>query len=43
MSAFRGAGVLYTNAWTAERFDPELIWQQAVARLSGAIDGIRHH
>jgi hypothetical protein len=43
MRAFKDAGVLYTNAWTAERFDAASIWQQAVERLSGAVDGVRHH
>ena len=40
---FAGAGVLYTNAWTAERFDPELIWQQGIDRRKGRIAGVRHH
>jgi hypothetical protein len=43
MSEFRDVGVLYTNAWTAPRFDAALIWQQAVERLTGKIDGVRHH
>ena len=43
MNEFRDVGVLYTNAWTAERFNAESIWQQAVERLTGAIDGVRHH
>ena len=43
MREFRDVGVLYTNAWTAERFDAGQIWQQAVERLTGTIDGIRHH
>lgn len=43
MRDFRDAGALHTNAWTAERLDPTLIWQQAVDRLRGRIEGIRHH
>jgi hypothetical protein len=43
MRAFADVGVLYTNAWTAERFDADQIWQQAVARLTGTIAGVRHH
>lgn len=43
MRAFKGAGALYTNAWTAERFDRALIWQQGLDRLSGRIDGVPHH
>jgi hypothetical protein len=43
MSRFRSAGALYTNAWTSERFDPSLIWQQAVDRLAGRVDGVSHH
>ena len=43
MQEFRDAGALYTNAWTAERFDRELIWQQAIDRLNGRIEGVRHH
>ena len=43
MREFRDAGALYTNAWTAECFDPALIWGQAIARLTGRIEGVRHH
>jgi hypothetical protein len=43
MRAFRDAGALHTNAWTAERFDPTLIWQQAADRLAGRVDGVPHH
>lgn len=43
MRDFKDAGVLYTTAWTAERFEPELVWQQALDRLRGKIDGVRHH
>ena len=43
MRDFRDAGALYTNAWTAERCDPALIWQQAIDRLKGRIDGVAHH
>ncbi|HZR83528.1 MAG TPA: hypothetical protein VFD92_20710 [Candidatus Binatia bacterium] len=43
MTGFRDAGALYTNAWTAERFDPELIWQQALDRLTGRVEGVAHH
>jgi hypothetical protein len=43
MSAFKDAGALHTNAWTAERFDPALIWRQALDRLAGRVEGVRHH
>jgi hypothetical protein len=43
MRAFRDAGALYTNAWTAERLDPALIWQQGFDRLSGRVEGVPHH
>jgi hypothetical protein len=43
MREFHGAGALHTNAWTSERFDPELIWQQAMDRLRGRVDGVAHH
>jgi hypothetical protein len=43
MREFRDAGALYTNAWTAERFDPSLIWNQGVDRLEGRVEGVRHH
>jgi hypothetical protein len=43
MRDFKDAGVLYTNAWSAERCDPDLIWRQAVERLEGRIEGVTHH
>ena len=43
MRDFKQAGLLYTNAWTAERFDPELIWRQGMERLEGRVVGVRHH
>ena len=43
MRAFEDAGALHTNAWTAERFDPELVWQQASDRLAGRLPGVPHH
>lgn len=43
MREFRGAGDLHTNAWTAERFDPALIWGQAQDRLAGRVSGVAHH
>jgi hypothetical protein len=43
MREHRNTGALYTNAWTAERFDRDLIWQQAADRLAGRIDGVPHH
>jgi len=43
MREFADVGVLYTNAWTAERFDADQIWLQAVERLTGTIAGVRHH
>jgi hypothetical protein len=43
MSAFATAGVLYTTAWTADRLDRSLVWDQAVARLHGEVAGVRHH
>jgi hypothetical protein len=43
MREYRDAGALYTNAWTAERLDRELIWRQASDRLRGRIDGVPHH
>lgn len=43
MRTFKDAGVLYTTAWTAERLDAALIWQQGIDRLYGRIEGIRHH
>jgi hypothetical protein len=43
MRNFRGAGDLHTTAWTAERFDPALIWRQAEDRLMGQVPGVFHH
>lgn len=43
MRDFRDAGALHTNAWTAERLDRTLIWRQAIDRLHGRIEGVRHH
>jgi hypothetical protein len=43
MHEFKDAGALHTNAWTAECFDPDLIWRQAINRLTGRIDGVSHH
>jgi hypothetical protein len=43
MREFKDAGALHTNAWTAECFDPALIWRQAVNRLAGRIEGVPHH
>ena len=43
MREFRSAGHLFTNAWTAERFDRSLIWQQAEDRLTGRVPGVPHH
>jgi hypothetical protein len=43
MREYRDAGALYTNAWTAERFDRDLIWRQAADRLTGRVDGVPHH
>jgi hypothetical protein len=43
MREHRGTGALFTNAWTAERLDRELIWQQAVDRLRGRVEGVPHH
>jgi hypothetical protein len=43
MREFKDAGLLYTNAWSAERCDPNLIWQQAVDRLEGRVEGVKHH
>lgn len=43
MREFKDAGLLFTNAWQAERFDAALIWQQAMSRLEGKIEGVRHH
>jgi hypothetical protein len=43
MHAFGTAGVLYTTAWTAERLDRALIWDQAESRLRGEVAGVPHH
>lgn len=43
MREFKDAGALHTNAWTAECFDPALIWRQGMNRLAGRIDGVPHH
>jgi hypothetical protein len=43
MHAFGTAGVLYTTAWTADRLDRSLVWEQAQARLRGEVAGIPHH
>src|SRR5262249_46536528 len=43
MRGDRDAGLLYTTAWTAERFDRALIWKQANDRVRGRVDGVPHH
>jgi hypothetical protein len=43
MREFKDAGILHTNAWSAERCDPDLIWRQAVERLAGRVEDVRHH
>jgi hypothetical protein len=43
MREYRSAGDLHTNAWTAERFDRDLIWRQAKDRLAGRVPGVEHH
>ena len=43
MREYRTTGALYTNAWTAARFDPALIWEQSTDRLAGRIEGVPHH
>src|SRR5436305_11440190 len=43
MREFRGRGDLFTNAWTADRFDRALIWRQAEDRLMGRVPGVPHH
>jgi hypothetical protein len=35
MRQHRDTGDLVTVAWNADRFEPSLIWQQALARLQG--------
>jgi hypothetical protein len=43
MREYRDAGELFTNAWTAERFDRALIRGQALDRLRGRVAGVPHH
>jgi hypothetical protein len=43
MREYRTTGALYTNAWTAERFDPGLIWKQGTDRLAGRVEAVAHH
>jgi hypothetical protein len=43
MSDFKDAGILYTSAWKAERCDADLVWAQAIDRLDGRVEGVRHH
>lgn len=43
MHAFATAGALYTTAWTADRLDRALVWDQATARLRGEVAGVPHH
>jgi hypothetical protein len=43
MREYRGRGALFTNAWTAERLDRELIWRQASDRLAGRVPEVPHH
>jgi hypothetical protein len=43
MREYRTTGALYTNAWSAERFDPALIWKQGTDRLAGRVEGVPHH
>lgn len=43
MREHRDTGALYTNAWTAEHLDRELIWEQAIDRLFGRVEGVPHH
>jgi hypothetical protein len=43
MREYRTTGALYTNAWTAERFDPALIWKLGTDRLAGRVEGVPHH
>jgi hypothetical protein len=43
MREYRDVGELYTNAWTADTFDRDAIWQQAEDRLMGRVPGVRHH
>jgi hypothetical protein len=43
MREYRDTGLPYTSTWTADRFDPDLIWRQAMDRLHGRIEGVPHH
>jgi hypothetical protein len=43
MREYRDTGASYTNACTADRFDPELIWRQGRDRLAGRVEGVPHH
>jgi hypothetical protein len=43
MREYRDTGVLYTSTWIAERFDRDLILQQAGDRLHGRVEGVPHH
>ena len=43
MREFKGAGILHTTVWKAESLDPGLIWEQALDRLQGRIEGVLHH
>jgi len=43
MRDFRHAGQLFTNAWTAPRFDRALIWREAEDRLLGRVPGVPHN
>jgi len=43
MREHRDTGALFTNAWTAERFDRSLIRRQANDRLAGRVEGVPHH
>ena len=43
MHEYRDAGVLYTNAWTSKRCDPEVVWREAMDRLNGRVEGVLHH
>jgi hypothetical protein len=43
MREYRTTGALYTNAWTAERFDPGLILKQGTDRLAGRVEAVAHH
>lgn len=43
MREHRDTGSLHTSAWTAERLNRDLIWNQAADRLSGRIAGVPNH